>query len=291
MPRPRRESPFADKDLRVLIAAALFAEAAVHADGTWCANQLERKVFASNALAVRKRKPGPRKPELASEQFEPTGLFKQMLGARVPTDDILDQLTPVFPGAQFKDLKHHLLWKLLVEGEPGNLVAAELMNQLPPAHRDCLHRAICGKSRGAFLDRRRYDRLLALGGVEALVLLIASERCVEEHGIDAMRALRVVFPRLVSQVPWLFIRWRALALRLRKVVGFSLYGGKWDPLDFDVYLNASRSRLERICLPPDSLVKTPANWRAAVANDAAADTLARQLVYGGTRTSFAVYLE
>src|SRR5690242_2210225 len=102
MPRPRRESPFADKDLRELVAAALFAEAAVHADGTWCANQLELKVFASNALAERKRKPRPRKPELASEQFEPTGLFKQMLGARVPTDDILDQLTPVFPGAQFK---------------------------------------------------------------------------------------------------------------------------------------------------------------------------------------------
>jgi len=206
-------------------------------------------------------------------------------------DDVLDQLTPVFPDAQFKAVKHHRLWTLLVQGEHGNLAAAEIMDQLSPAQRECLHQAICGRSLREFLENRCYARLLALGSIEALVFLIAAGRCVHEDHFGGARALRVVLPQIVSQVPWLFIRWRGLALRLRKVVGFSLHGGQWDPLDLDVYLGARRSRLEGIYLPPDSLVKTPAHWMAAKANDAAVDALARQLVYGGTRTNFAVYLE
>lgn len=288
MPRSRSDSPLADKGIRELVAPALFAEAAVHAGDCWSAHQLEERVFDSKVLVDRKQPPG----ELANDQFDATGLFQQMLGSRVPTHEVLDLLTSVFPGARFNELKQHSLWKLLMDSKPGEVAAVDVMNKLPASHRNFLRQAINSNSPRALYDMRRYDGLLSLDPIEALAILIGAARDQRGCGAFPARALRVIFPRLVSRAPQLFIRWRHIAMRLRKVLsGFGLCHGRWDPIDFDVYLSAGQARRDGTPLPPDTLVKMPANWAAAKINDVAMSAAVRQLLYGGSRSTFEIYVE
>jgi hypothetical protein len=272
MPRPKRESPFANEYLRELIAPALFAEVALHADGCWCANQLELKVSDSGVPAHRRRQ--SKRSTLACEQFEATSLLKQMLGSRVPTDDVLDELEQVFHGARLTDLKDHVLWKMMIEGEPGQAAAAKVMKGLSRPNRESLHLVINDRSPMQYFDRHcdRYGRLLSLGYVEALVMLTAALRHAQEYDLcnvdKVANALREVFPRIVSRAPQLFIRWRHLAMRYESIgKGMPLLSDEcsdWTSLEEDVEAAARQARADGVGLPPDSMVKTPDKWRTFI---------------------------
>lgn len=154
-----------------------------------------------------------------------------------------------------------------MEGEYGDAAAADVMKRLPSAHLDSLREAVSIGFRSEVHDLSRYDRLLSLGAMEALVILVASGRHIARRDqvrsflSDPTRAARKIFPRLVSRDPRLFIRWRTLARRLRKVlVGFRLCDGQRDTIDFEMHVEANQGRFDKIPLPPDSIVNTPAAW-------------------------------
>ena len=262
MPRPTRNTVFADKFLRALIAPALFAEIALRARGCWSPDDLERTAEASSAL-------GSKNGEM---RFDPAGLFRDLMGSRVPTDDVLSLLCDAFRGARLKTIKHHPFWNLLMVGEAGRAAAATTMNALPAAHRRCFHAAIKEEPGRRNDFQSPHNGLRSLSHADALVSVTAALRCAQENDFRNVekiaKALRNVFPRVVSRIPQLFIRWRHLAKRYQeigKVTPFMCDEFEdWGSLEEDVATAAAQARAAGFKLPPDSVVAIPEPWKAII---------------------------
>lgn len=231
MPYPRN-SPLKDKGIRHMTVSACYAEIALAAGGEWNPSRLEELIDES--------KYGDR-----------TGRYRRMARGIVPRNKTASQIRGVLgDSCDILKWRDHLFWKLLMLRPLSQNETEEVLLSI----RSNVTKHIWGSDphdiKTQFRHARReptretIDAIANHRSFDALLALIAIARDARNRGIldtyypCALTSLEV-FPHVVGNTPQLYICWKAIAERLRRLV--------WEPnADFfiDVYADFNLHELE-----------------------------------------------
>lgn len=223
-----------------------------------------------------------------------TNLFRTMLEDRVPDEGTVYKMeTHLRAGqANVRQWRQAPLWDLLMKSANHAKVLAALYSMRGP-HRDCLFDEVTrrpGQPALRYDDVAITDDLCALGDLDALVALVALAReamLSRFHRMQRQSAIGAwrIFPKVVAQVPHLYIRWRDLAaLFVQRVwkppppeFGRVLWFAQpLDTLEREVAHYAKQSSAP---LPPERLVTVPRDWPVAPAQGSDVVTAAEAQTY------------
>lgn len=213
MPYPAN-SPFKDNELRHLAASACFAEAAIALGGEWNPTRLEEEVFG----------------RFDTEQ---TGIFRRMGRGYIANDTTAQRLKSHTYGkcdiAKWRDLPY---W-ILLSKKP---VSSEQIQKALTAVSSPVWRLIWDNTPPPYLTDFQYSRrevteesikaIAACKNMDALFALIALAREARDRGmndqyVQASYQSEEIFPNAIGETPHLYLTWKLLAARLRKIM--------WDP--------------------------------------------------------------